>query len=135
MKYLLDTDVLIYHIRGKEKIQTSVLQEGVAISIITYAELLYGSEKSQNPQKTRAAVEFVLQTLSIDVLPLEKDSVSRYAIIKSNLEKLGTPLDDFDLLIGATALRYGLTLITNNRKHFSRIPDLALHIEKASSLT
>jgi predicted nucleic acid-binding protein len=44
--------------------------------------------------------------------------------LKADLRKNGTPVDDFDLLIGATALTLGYCVVTNNERHFSKIPGL-----------
>jgi tRNA(fMet)-specific endonuclease VapC len=52
--------------------------------------------------------------------------IETFAGIKANLETAGTPLDDMDVLIAATALSHNLTLVTNNEKHFSRIPGVAV---------
>lgn len=100
MKYLLDTDVIIDHLRKKKAILEQML-DSATISIITLGELIYGAYKSVHPQKS--------------LLTLRED-----------LETKGERLDDFDLLIAATAIVSRLVLVTRNRKHFEGIPSLQL---------
>ena len=93
------------------------------ISEVTLAELFYGAEKSASPAKHFLQIEAFLR--EIRVIPIT-NSLRTYAAEKTNLEQSGMPLDDFDLLIAATAEANGLVLVTNNTKHFSRISTLQL---------
>ena len=126
MKYLADTNVLINHLRGKKKLDPTLLKDGVGISIITYGELLYGAEKSVNKEKTKQTVLDFIKNLSIAIINLSEEIIQKYATIKAGLEKKGQKLDDFDLLIASTAMSDSLVLLTGNIKHFSRIKDLGL---------
>lgn len=121
MKYLADTSVIVNHLRGKEKIDEELLKEGVAISIITLSELYYGAYRSKDPKKTKEIVNNFLSDLSIETINLDDEIIDEYAKIKVSLEGLGQKLDDFDLLIAATAKKYSLQLLTDNKKHFQRI--------------
>lgn len=126
MKYLLDTNVVIDHLRGKVKLQKSLILKSVSISIITYGELMYGTEKSKEKEKTKLLVTDFLQELSVHTVTLNQTIMSEYAVIKALLETKGEKLDDFDLLIGATAKVNSLVLVTRNKKHFARIEGLKL---------
>ena len=126
MKYLADTDVLIDHLRGKKKLDPTLLKDGVSISIITYGELLYGAEKSVNKEKTRQTVLDFIKNLPIAIANLSEEIMQKYATVKAGLEKKGQKLDDFDLLIASTAMSDSLVLLTRNTKHFSRIKDLKI---------
>lgn len=126
MKYLLDTDVIVNHLRGKAKLKDKILEGGVAISIITFAELLYGAYKSTDKEKSLAIVNGFISDLRVDILGLNQEIIHAYAKIKILLETAGKRLDEFDLLIGATAHIYSLSLVTRNLRHFSRIPDLRI---------
>ena len=126
MKYLADTDVLIDHLRGKKKLDPTLLKDGVGISIITYGELLYGAEKSVNKEKTRQTVLNFIKNLSIVIANLSEEIMQKYATVKAGLEKKGQKLDDFDLLIASTAMSDSLVLLTRNIKYFSRIKDLKM---------
>jgi tRNA(fMet)-specific endonuclease VapC len=61
------------------------------------------------------------------VVGVNEPIMERFAEIRSFLRRRGQLISDFDILLGATALHYDLTVLTFNRKHFSRIPDLALY--------
>ena|SRR3989338_4976568 len=126
MKYLLDTDVVVDHLRGKVKLEKSIVSESVSISIVSYGELIYGAEKSKEKGRTKILVKEFLQDLSIKILLLDRSIMEEYAKIKAELEIKGKKLDEFDLLIGATAKVNSLVLVTRNRKHFERINGLRL---------
>lgn len=126
LRYLLDTNICIYITKQKpisvfkrfEKLEVGE----VAMSVITYGELLYGAEKSQHPKKSRMILE-ELATL-IPPLPLPTDICEHYAVIRATLEKKGKPIGNNDLWISSHALTLNVTLVTNNLKEFSRIPHL-----------
>ncbi len=126
MKYLLDTDVLVNHLRGKESLSSEILMHGAAISIITLAELLYGVYKSDNPDKSLRKLEEDLELLELPVENLNEVIVAEFGKIKTDLEIKGSRLEDFDLLIAACAITKGMTLVTRNVKHFQRISGLKL---------
>jgi len=126
MKYLLDTDVLINHFRAKEPLKLEIIAEGVGISIITLGELLYGTHKSDNPKTSLIRLEKDLVGIRVNVENLNTAIMDQFARIKADLEKKGKRLEDFDLLIAATALVNNLILVTRNKKHFERIKGLKL---------
>ncbi|MEL6537659.1 MAG: PIN domain-containing protein, partial [Bacteroidota bacterium] len=87
------------------------------------AELKFGVANSKAVEKNQLALSKLLSGLQ--VLPIF-DSIDMYASEKARLRKLGTPTDDFDLLIGATAVNHGMILVTNNTKHFEKIKGIRL---------
>lgn len=123
MKYLLDTDTLIYLIRGRHGLQERVNQAGITqcvISEISVAELYVGVYKSGQSAPVVAFLEKTFQVVPIT------SAVQVYARIRARLELAGGRLDDMDLFIAATALEHDYTLVTHNTRHFSRIPGLKL---------
>ncbi len=126
LRYLLATNICIYIAKQKpiavlkrfEKMEVGT----VAMSTITYGELLYGAMKSHHPKKTRE----ILKELShlIPPLPLTTEVGEHYGHIRAILEKQGKPIGNNDLWISAHALTLGITLVTNNLKEFSRVPHL-----------
>lgn len=126
MKYLIDTDVIIDHLREKEAIPEQILDES-AISIISLGELIYGAYKSVYPQKSLIILKKNLQILDFEIIKLDEIIIAEFGRIKAGLEAKGERLDDFDLLIAATALVSDLTLLSRNIKHFSRIKELKIH--------
>jgi tRNA(fMet)-specific endonuclease VapC len=123
-KYLIDTNICIYYIKGKfnlDKKFNEVESKNCFISEITLAELKFGVANSEKPAKNILVLENFLTGVSI--LPIYH-SLDFYATEKSRLRKAGTPIDDFDLLIGATAVTHQLIMVTNNVKHFKRIKNI-----------
>lgn len=123
MKYLLDTNAVICMMKGQHGIQQRILQAGLdqcAVSEITLAELFVGLYKGRD-ERQRKEVEAVKRLFAI--LPIT-DAIELYAQNRAMLELTGNRIDDFDLLIGSTAIRHNLIVITHNAKHFSRIPGI-----------
>lgn len=125
--FLLDTDIIIYNLKGNANVQEQLRRNRDApfsISVITLMELYYGAHKSQKVSANLAKVKALEQ--AIEVLPLGPEITESFGHIKAQLESVGRRVDDFDLIIAATALTRNLTLVTNNTKHFERIQGLKL---------
>ena len=125
--YLLDTDTIIYNLKGHEAVKRNLqrhIEDPMKISIITLMELYYGAHKSQKVAGNLAKVKR-LET-EFDIIPTGKESAEIFGILKATLEKSGTRLDDFDLIIASCAMAHNLTLLTNNVGHFKRIEGLKL---------
>ena len=93
------------------------------ISEITLAELMFGVENSEKKEKNKRTLGYFLT--GIKVIPIFH-SIELYAKEKARLRKAGTPIDDFDLLIGVTAVTHKLIMVTNDTDHFKRIRGIAL---------
>lgn len=126
MKYLLDTNICIYIIKNKPQSVLnrflSIPNTQFAISSITVAELFYGVAKSQFPEKNEIAIKNFL--LPLTILSFDENAAEYFGKIKANLEKKGTPVGGFDIMIAAHAISENLTLITNNEREFNRIEGL-----------
>ena len=125
--YLIDTDTLIYNLKGNEAVKDNLkrhLEDPLKISVITLMELYFGAYKSEKVNVNLAKVRTLENTF--EIIETNKNSAETYGMLKASLEKSGTPLDDFDLIIASCALAYNLTLVTNNVKHFNRIEGLKL---------
>ena len=125
-KYLIDTNTCIFYIKGKynlDKKFESVDSDNCFISEITLAELKFGVENSEKKEKNEKALQNFLS--GVKLLPIFH-SIDLYAKEKSRLRKAGNPLDDFDLLIGVTAVAHNLIMVTNNTEHFKRIKGINL---------
>lgn len=123
--YLLDTSIIVFLLRGKHQIADKIEKVGIKncfISEITVAELKYGAEKSSNPIHHAEIVNSFLTEIK-NILPIYPN-LDLYAQEKVRLEKLGMRIDEFDLLIGVTAIKNDCVLVTNNTKHFERIKDI-----------
>jgi tRNA(fMet)-specific endonuclease VapC len=126
MRYLLDTNICIYIAKQKPPGVLARLQRlrpgDVGMSIITYLELVYGAWKSQHREANLLRIQG-LERL-IPVLPLDVSTGRHYGQVRAELERKGSPIGAYDLLIAAHALALGLTLVTNNAREFRRIPRL-----------
>jgi len=123
--YLLDTDTVIYILKGNPAVAEQLgqhLHDPMKISVVTYMELYYGAYKSQRVTANASRIKALGQ--SIEMAPINAAVAETFGMIKASLESGGNRLDDFDLAIAATALSYNLTLVTNNTDHFSRIDGL-----------
>lgn len=124
--FLLDTNICIFLLKDAFDLRRRILEIGFdkfAVSEITIAELYYGASKSSRKEERLKDVERIMQKFVVlpvfPVLPV-------YGDVKAELESKGEGLDDFDLLIGATALANNLVLVTNNTRHLGRIPGIML---------
>ena len=125
-KYLLDTNICIFLLKDAYGLRDRVSQIGIeifAVSEITIGELFYGASKSERKEERLKDVERIMKMFV--VLPIFP-ALSDYGSIKASLETKGERIDDFDLLIGATAIANGLTMVTDNVKHLGRIPGIKL---------
>jgi tRNA(fMet)-specific endonuclease VapC len=125
---MLDTNICIYILNKRplhviEKLE-QLFDTNIMLSSIVVAELQYGAEKSQTPVKNRLRLQEFLNDFSLE--PFSVESAIQAGIIRSKLEKLGTPIGDYDYLIAAHALELGATLVTNNIKEFRRVEGLKL---------
>jgi tRNA(fMet)-specific endonuclease VapC len=127
MQYLLDTNICVFFLRGKLNLDEIIKEKGrenCFISEITVLELHYGAENSDNPSKSHKAVESFVNGLRI--IPIYS-CIKRYAKEKVRLRKIGKPMhDEFDLLIGVSAIENKLTLVTDNLKDFERLDGIKI---------
>jgi tRNA(fMet)-specific endonuclease VapC len=125
LKYLLDTNIVIYVIKRRPVEVLGVFNENagrMAISAITLSELFHGAEKSAKVAQNLAVVEEFASLL--EVLPYTAKASQHYGAVRAALEKAGLPIGVNDLHIAAHARSEGLTLVTNNLSEFERVPGL-----------
>ena len=128
MKYLLDTNIIVYIIK---KHPIEILQKfhslnwnDIAISSVVAAELWYGVEKSQLREQNELTLRNFLAPFTI--VDFDTNAAAAYGVIRVNLERKGTIIGANDLLISAHALSLGLTLVTNNVQEFKRVEGLKI---------
>lgn len=125
-KYLLDTCVCISMFRNEGRVRDTILEVGIKncyISEITIAELFFGLAKAENKKRKLEDIREVQRMFK--VIPTYS-SFKEYGEIRQLLEHTGQRIDQFDLLIGATALHHKMILVTSNLKHFERIQGLEI---------
>ena len=123
-RYLLDADTVSYALRGQGQVASRVLEHPpseICISSITLAELRFGAEAKKSQKLRRAIRSFVKD---VAVLPFDEAAAEKFAEVAADLAERGTPIGVFDTLVAAQALSLGLTVVTNNTRHFSRVAGL-----------
>ena len=125
LKYLLDTNIVIYVIKRRPPsalVAFNRHQGELAMSAISLAELVHGAEKSQDPARNLGVLRDFRSRLS--VLDYGERAAHHYGSIRSALERAGQPIGVNDFHIAAQARSEGLVLITNNLREFARVPGL-----------
>lgn len=126
MSLFLDTDTCTYALKGTypsilEEIR-KLTPEDLKIASIVKAELLFGSRKSSQPGKTLQVLEAFL--FPLEIVPFCDTGARFYAELRADLEKKGRPIGPNDLILAATVLAHGGTLVTHNTKEFRRVKKL-----------
>ena len=128
MIFMLDTDICIYIIKRKPasvlKRLESLKPGQLAMSAITFAELMNGAKKSQHVEANLERLTALSELL--DIRPFDKQAAVFYGDVRSSLEKRGEAIGGNDLLIAAHALSLGWTLVTKNEREFSRVEGLKI---------
>ncbi len=129
MKYVLDTDVAVFYLKGKYNLAEKIKIVGfsnIFISEITVGELKFGIANAPEGKFKEANKQMTFNFIrSVAIIPIF-DTLDFYTEEKARLKRLGTPIDEFDLLIGCAALANGYTLVTNNERHFERIEGIKI---------
>ncbi|MDD2789044.1 MAG: PIN domain-containing protein [Sulfurimonas sp.] len=126
-KYLVDSDILIYFLKGQQEVVEKLSQipiDDLYISRINYTELLYGAYNSTKIEQNLKIIEPFLDNFK--VLEFTKKSSLIFAKEKARLKKSGNIIADMDLMIASIAIENECTLISNNIKHFNRVQNLEL---------
>ena len=127
MAYLIDTDIIIFALRGDKTVLAKFEENKnipISISMITYAELVFGAKRSQNERTNMLKVNRIREIYPVEELNI--GIMELFADIKANMYSKAIRIEDMDLFIAATAIYNDLTLVTNNTKHFRNIPLLKL---------
>jgi tRNA(fMet)-specific endonuclease VapC len=125
-RYILDADTVSYALRGQGQVAARLLEHqpsDVCISAITLAELNFGAEVKRS-QKIRRAIRTFIRDVA--VVPFDEASAERFGVVAAALSGRGQPIGVYDTLVAAQALSMGLTVVTNNTRHFSRVPGLTV---------
>jgi tRNA(fMet)-specific endonuclease VapC len=131
--YMLDTDTVSFALRGVGNVTIALVQRvptELWISSITLAELRYGAERRQS-NKLHALIDTFTRT--VRVAPFDEAAAMRFGQVGATLAESGVPIGQMDTMIAAHALSLGLTLVTNNSKHFGRVSGLRLENWVSSS--
>ena len=127
MLFLLDTNTAIYYFKGMGRVAARLLAESpsqIGLSSIVEYELRLGIEKSTSPEKRRGQLKALKE--AVTYVPFASPEAAQAGRIRAELERKGTPIGPYDVLIAASALSRGATLVTHNIKEFARVDGLGL---------
>ena len=127
-RYMLDTDMCSYIIKEhpesvRQRFQTLAMEQ-LCVSVVTYAELIYGIERSSSKRINRPIIEDFVRHL--DVMNWDTEAADQYGVIRAELEAAGTPIGAMDMMIAAHAKSIKAVLVTNNQKHFTKVKRLKI---------
>ena len=125
---LIDTDILSMFLRGNPKLKVNIETylsqfQTIHISILTYYEIMSGLRHKNAKRQLESFWEFCG---NVSIIPISQESADESANIYAKLKKTGKIIDDIDILIAGICLENRFVLVTNNKKHFSRIKNLKI---------
>ena len=127
LKYMLDTNIVIYTIQNRpDKARKAFNKHAgqICISAVTWAELVYGAERSASPDRNLADIEGLAARL--DIVPFNDQAGTHFGQVRAELYRIGKPLAPYDMMIAGHARALALILVTNNMKEFKRVSGLRL---------
>jgi tRNA(fMet)-specific endonuclease VapC len=127
LRYLLDTDIVIYTIKRRPPQVWDAFNrhaDQLGMSTVTLGELIFGAQKSRQPEANLRVVEGLAARLT--VLAFDEDAARHFGEIRAQLVSAGCPIGPYDMMIAGHARSRGLVLVTNNRREFDRVPGLRL---------
>lgn len=127
MKYLLDTNTLIYYFKGLGNVKERLLvcqPSEIVLSSVVYYELQVGILKSTSPQKRIAQLTSLKN--QVNWVDFDEKSAQATAQIRVDLERIGKPIGSYDVQIAGMAVANDLILVTHNTGEFGRVNDLKL---------
>jgi tRNA(fMet)-specific endonuclease VapC len=126
LAFMLDTDSVSYALRGQGRVAARILEHRpseLCVSSLTLAELRFGAARRKSARLHSLIDAFVG---NVGVMPFDEACAGRFGALASELADRGSPIGEFDALIAAHAVALGLTLVTNNVRHFNRITGLTV---------
>jgi len=127
VRYLLDANWIAWYLRGRSEFVQAVDERrsaGLAISIVTLAELLSGV--AQSTKRTESESQLREFARGVQILGIDERIARAWGEQDARLSQAGTPIGDLDLFVASTALSHGLIVCTQNRKHFERVQGLKI---------
>ena len=124
---MLDTNIVIYTIKNRPVRVREVFKRHsgqMAISAVTFGELIYGAERSSQPERNLNDIEGMIARL--EVLPFGELAAAHFGQLRAELARAGTPIGPYDQMIAGHARAAGLVLVTNNVDEFKRVPGLRI---------
>jgi len=125
--YLLDTDICVYLLNGNERIKERIAIAGlnaITVSMLSLGELYFGAYNSQQAAHNVMRIQAFFTPPAPPLISLDPRAMECFGRFKAVLRKTGQIIGDMDLLIASVAVSRSLIVVTNNTRHFDRIPEL-----------
>jgi len=122
---MLNTNIVVYTIKNRPEQVRKIFRQHenrMCISAVTKGELIYGAEKSSQPERNLIDIEGLIARL--EVAPFEDHASEHFGQLRAELYRIGQPICPYDMMIAGHARAMGLILVTNNMKAFERVPGL-----------
>ena len=129
LRYLLDTDTCIYLLNSNDRVKGQVAQAGIeaiGVAILSVGELYFGAYNSMRVEANVERIRSFFSAPGPQILFLDENVMEQFGRFKADLRQRGQLIGDIDMLIASIAVSQGLKVVTNNTRHFDRIPGLAL---------
>jgi len=125
--YILDTNTLIYYFKGMGNVSQKLLSkspQNIGVPAIVLYELEVGIAKSYSPKKRMKQLQEIISL--INIIPFSEKEAKVSASIRAILEKKGTPIGPYDILIAGTALAHQAVLVSRNTSEFELVDKLQI---------
>lgn len=127
MRILLDTSAYSAFMRGRQEIKEALqLADSIAVNPIVLGELQAGFRHGRHSEKNRNTLRQFLSSPRVHVVSMDEETAERYAVILNGLWMIGRPIPTNELWIAASAMQYGLTILTTDA-HFTHIVQVLVH--------
>jgi tRNA(fMet)-specific endonuclease VapC len=127
MRILLDTSAYSSFMRGNQEIKEALQSaDSIALNPIVLGELQAGFQQGRHSGKNRNTLKQFLASPRVHVVAMDEETAERYAVILNGLWTIGRPIPTNDLWIAASAMQYGLTILTTDA-HFKHVAQVLVH--------
>ena len=127
MRILLDTSAYSSFMRGHHEVKETLQSaDSISVNPIVLGELQAGFQHGRYSDKNRNTLKHFLASPRVHVLAMDEETAERYAVILNGLWTIGRPIPTNDLWIAASAMQYGLTILTTDA-HFTHIAQVLVH--------
>lgn len=127
IKFMLDTNMVVYTIKNRPAQVRDAFKKHagqMCISSVTWGELIFGTERSSQPERNLADIENMAARL--EIVSFDHQAAAHFGQLRAELYRQGKPIGPYDMMISGHARSLGLILVTNNLKEFDRVPGLRL---------
>ncbi len=122
MRLFLDTSAYSAFLRGHQDIKQELQRaDAIHINPIVLGELHAGFQRGKHRKRNEAILQEFLGSPRTRVVPVDEETAERYAVIVNALRAAGTPIPTNDIWIAASAMQYGLIVVTTDG-HYQKVP-------------